>query len=235
MGEDRTLEAAHPDLGAVSVFSGLAPEELAKVAQRCRWRRFGRDDQIVRAEDETDEVYFVVRGTVRAEVYSNSGRAVAFRDLGPGDMFGELSAIDGQPRSANIVALGEVLIASASAAEFWQFIKQYPAVAEATLRRLTMLVRALSDRVVEFSTLAVRHRIHAELLRLARDHMVDERTAMIAPVPTHADIANRVSTHREAVSRELSDLARIGLVERRAGGLFIADVDRLAGLAQEVS
>ena len=233
MNEDIENLADGTRIGVVSLFSGLSPQELKAVSKRCRWRRFGRDEQIVRAEDDTDDVYFVVEGSVRAEVYSGSGRAVTFRDLGPGDIFGELSAIDRQPRSANIVALNEATIASVSADEFWQLIREYPAVAEAALRRLTTLVRSLSDRVVEFSTLAVRNRVDAELLRLAGDHMTSENSALIKPSPTHAEIANRISTHREAVSRELADLARAGIVERSDGGLLIREVDRLAKLLRD--
>ena len=234
MTDDRTLEAAQTGLGVISIFSGLSNQELESVARRCRWRRFVRDEQIVHAKDETDEVYFVVEGTVRAEVYSVSGRAVTFRDLGPGEVFGELSAIDQKPRSANVVALSDVTIAAVSANEFWQLIREYPAIAEATLRRLAALVRSLSDRVVEFSTLAVRNRIHAELLRLGRDNMATENSAMIVPSPTHAEIANRISTHREAVSREMSSLARSGIIERRDGGLFVSDIERLVQLLQEL-
>jgi len=80
----------------------------------------------------------------------------------------------------------------------------------------------------------VKNRIHVELLRLACDHMRDERTAVISPAPTHADIASRVSTHREAVTRELNHLAQSGLVERRSRTLIIHDVPRLTHMVQEV-
>lgn len=230
MSEDLEASTGATRVGIVSLFGGLAARELEAIAKRCRWRRFARDEQIVRAEDDTKEVYFIVEGSVRAEVYSGSGRAVTFRDLGPGDVFGELSAIDRQPRSANIVALSDVTIASVSADEFWRLLREYPAIAEATLHRLSALVRSLSDRVVEFSTLAVRNRIHAELLRLAGEHMTSDNSALIKPFPTHSEIANRISTHREAVSRELSELTRSGIVERRDGALLIDAVDRLAKL-----
>lgn len=234
MTDDRTLETSQTGLGVISIFNALSDQERDAVAKRCRWRQFARGQTIVNAEDDTNDVYFVVAGTARAEVYSASGRAVTFRDLGAGEIFGELAAIDRKPRSANVVALTDATIASVSAEEFWQLIEEFPAVAEATLRRLATLVRSLSDRVVEFSTLAVRSRIHAELLRLGRDHMTTENSALIAPAPTHSDIANRISTHREAVSRELSDLARSGIAERRDGGLFIPDIERLAQLLQEL-
>ncbi len=72
----------------------------------------------------------------------------------------------------------------------------------------------------------------ATLLRAAL--MVGENTAMIRPAPTHAEFASRVSTHREAVTRELNQLSRDGLVERQAGALAIHDVERLARLVQNV-
>jgi CRP-like cAMP-binding protein len=126
------------------------------------------------------------------------------------------------------------LIASLSADEFWQVLRDYPIVAEATLKRLTKQLRILSERVFEFSALTVKNRIHAELLRLARDHSRGANKAAISPVPTHAEIASRVSTHREAVTRELNDLTRAGLIERRHGVLIIRDVEHLARMVEEV-
>ncbi len=222
-------------LGTVTIFRGLSPGELDSVAGRCRWRHIARGQQIVRVEEDTVDVYFVVAGTARAEVHSSSGRTVTFRDLGSGEMFGELAAIDGGPRSANVIALTDVTIASVPAELFREILVEFPTVAEATLQRLVALVRSLSDRVVEFSTLAVRNRIHAELLRLSRDHMTADNVATIVPAPTHAEIASRLSTHREAVSRELSSLARSGIVERRGGGLVVPDIDRLAQLIRELT
>ena len=222
-------------LGAVRIFRELSPDELVSVAERCRWRHFARGQQIVRVEEDTIDVYFVVAGTARAEVHSSAGRTVTFRDLGPGEMFGEIAAIDGGLRSADVVAASDVTIASLPAEVFREILVEFPAVAEATLRRLVALVRSLSDRVVEFSTLAVRNRIHAELLRLSRDHLTEDNAATITPAPTHAEIASRVSTHREAVSRELSSLARGGIVERRGGGLVVPDIDRLAQLIRDLT
>ena len=87
---------------------------------------------------------------------------------------------------------------------------------------------------VEFSTLGVKNRIHAELLRLAHKHKHDENSAVISPAPTQADIASRVSTSREAVAREMSHLGQIGVIERRNGALVIGDVARLTRMVQEV-
>jgi CRP/FNR family transcriptional regulator, cyclic AMP receptor protein len=101
------------------------------------------------------------------------------------------------------------------------------------LRRLTRLVRALSDRVVELSTLTVQRRIQMELLRLAREASPGQKSAVISPAPTHAELATRVSTHREAVTRGLGELTRAGIVEKRGGTLVIRDVEALAAMVNE--
>ena len=221
-------------LAGIRALRGLSPADLTALAQRCRWCRYHAKQEIFGYQDEARDVYFIADGIVRVTIYSFSGREVAFRDLAAGDSFGELAVIDGGPRSASVVALTDTLIAALSAEAFWGVVRTHPSVAEATLKRLACLVRQLSDRVVEFSTLGVSNRIHAELLRLARDHHRDGNRAVIAPAPTHAEIASRVSTHREAVSRELSELARAGLVERRNGALLIRDVERLGRMVDEV-
>jgi CRP-like cAMP-binding protein len=113
-------------------------------------------------------------------------------------------------------------------------LRNDPEVSASIHRQLAGLVRSLTERVFEFSTLAVKNRVHAELLRLARDHMEGENTAVISPLPTHAQIAARVSTHREAVTRELNALERSGLIERRGGTLIIPDFARLARTVEEV-
>ena len=87
--------------------------------------------------------------------------------------------------------------------------------------------------MVEFSTLTVQKRIEVELLRLARETAPGQKSAVIFPAPTHAELASRVSTHREAVTRALGELARAGIVEKRCGTLVIGDVDALAALVDE--
>jgi CRP-like cAMP-binding protein len=240
MSTASTSWPASPDkaaaaLAAVEIFRDLKPAALASVAHRCAWRSYQPEQQIMGQADETREVHFIVAGRVRANLYSPDGHEVTFRDLGVGEMIGELAALDPAPRSANIVALAPTTTASLKANEFSLVLRDHPEVAAATLRRLVRLVRALSDRVYEFSTLAVRNRIQAELLRLGRDGKTAGNTARIEPAPTHAEIASRIATHREAVTRELGELARAGLVERDGTALVIRDVGRLARLVETVA
>ncbi len=221
-------------LSGIELFGGLPAADIEALGERCRWRRYEAGAQVVGQQDATTDVFFIVGGQVRVIVYSLAGKEITFRDLGAGKSFGELAAIDGKLRSANVIARSDTLLASMPADRFDAVLRDHPGVAANIMKYLVGLVRHLSDRVYEFSVLAVRNRIHAELLRLARDHGAGDNEAVVAPAPTHAEIASRVSTHREAVTRELNVLARDGLVERREGALVISDVSRLARLVEEV-
>ncbi len=221
-------------LQGIGLLHGLREADLEALAKRCSWRHYQAHEQIIHFHDETRDVYFVVEGEVRAITYSLEGKEVTFRDIPAGDVFGEYAAIDGEPRCATIEALVPSYVAAMPASCFWEVLENHPSANAIMLKQLTRQVRALSERVFEFSTLAVKNRIHAELLRLAHDHMVDDVTAVIVPSPTHADIASRISTHREAVTRELTELSRQGLVERRHGSLVVRDVPRLERMVREV-
>jgi CRP/FNR family transcriptional regulator, cyclic AMP receptor protein len=226
---------AHHSLAGVSILSGLSPNALNRVEQLCAWKRYGPQECIFAYLDASDEVFFVVAGEVRVTIYSQGGKAVSFRDLRPGEVFGEYPAIDHGPRSASVEAHTKCLVASLPGAAFRRLIATEPVVAQAMLAQLIAKIRALTTRVYEFSTLAVSNRIQAELLRLANLAKREGSAARIAPAPTHTEIASRVSTHREAVTRELTRLARIGLIERQRNALLVKDVERLAEMVHEAT
>jgi CRP/FNR family transcriptional regulator, cyclic AMP receptor protein len=119
-------------------------------------------------------------------------------------------------------------------AEFRNVLQTEGKVAQALLEHLVRELRELTTRVFEFSTLAVRYRIQAEVLRLASLAPREGKSARIVPAPTHAEIASRVSTHREAVTRELNRLSHMGIIERQHGTLIVGDFNRLVQMVQEV-
>lgn len=221
-------------LKKVAIFAGLTEDALARIERHCAWRRYELGETIFDYLDKSDDVFFIGAGEVRVIIYSLAGKAVSFRELGAGEVFGEFPAIAGGPRSARVEALTNCLIASMAASSFREILQTEPGVAQALLPQLVMKIRALTARVYEFSTLAVNNRIQAELLRLA--NLVSHgNTARIVPAPTHVEIASRVSTHREAVTRELSHLSRIGIIERRGAALIIKDVDLLADMVRDAT
>ena len=219
-------------LAKIGILVGLPPAALERIQRRCSWRGYQPGEPIVDYLDSSDNVFFITEGEARVTL---SGKAVSFRELAAGDMFGEFPAIDQGPRSASVEARTECLVAYMPAAEFMQLLRKEWAVTQALLRKLVMTIRALTTRVYEFSTLAVNNRIQAELLRLANLAPQGGNAARIAPAPTHVEIASRVSSHREAVTRELNRLSRMGLIERRGGTLLVKDLDRLAKMVQDAT
>lgn len=175
-------------------------------------------------------MYLVVSGAVRVTAYALSGRETTFRDVQEGDTFGELAAIDGRPRSADVIAIEDSLLASITPGVFWNLLRDQPTVVADVLARMCHLVRQLSERLVDLSTLDVHNRLNAELLELARAGRNEGNVAIIDPAPRHADLASRISTYREQVTRELSALARAGILERAGRALVVRDVARLARL-----
>jgi CRP-like cAMP-binding protein len=222
-------------LAEVAIFANLSAHVLEQIQQRCSWRQYGTGEAIVEYLDESDDVFFITAGEVRVTLYSITGKVVNLRDLGTGEVFGEYPAIDGGPRSASVEARTNCVIASMPAGAFQELLLTEPRVAQAMLPQLVTKIRALTTRVYEFSTLAVNNRIQAELLRLANLAPREGNSARITPAPTHVEIASRVSTHREAVTRELNRLCRLGIAERRGSALLVKDVDRLAEMVHEAT
>jgi len=220
---------------AVDLFRELDASDRAAIARRCDGATFAAGANIVLQRDERTDVFFIVSGTVRVTFHSKPGKEVQFRDQSAGESFGELSAIDREPRSAEVAALTDVFVGSIKANDFLDIATLYPAVGVKVLQQLASMVRSLSDRVVELSTLGVANRVHAELLRLARAHGVSGNAADIDPAPTHAELASRVSTQREAVTKEIGRLVRHGILARERGSLRITDVARLERMVQNVA
>jgi len=221
-------------LRTIALLDGVAPERLAALARECAWRNCEAGQRIISRDAGDRDMYMIVSGRVRVTTYSAAGRQVTFRDFGAGEHFGEVAAIDGMPRSADVVALQGTLLASLPRAAFGRLLREEPAVAERLLRDLAALVRRLSERVIDLSTLGVHQRLYAEVLRLAREAGVKDNRARIDPAPKHADLASQVSTYREQVTRELSALARAGVLGKDGRALVVLDLARLAKLVEEV-
>ncbi len=222
-------------LESVAIFKELSSRTRERIKRRCICRRYEPRASIVDHLDTSDEVFFLLTGGARVIVRSTDGKAVNFRELSPGGMFGEYAAIDGRPRSASVEARTSCLVLSMPADAFRELLEGEPKVAKALLEHFVREIRELTTRVFEFSTLAVRYRIQAEILRLAQLPACPGKVAHIVPAPTHAEIASRTSTHREAVTRELNRLAKMGILEQRNRELWITDLDRLAGLVHDAA
>ncbi len=221
-------------LSAIALLGDLSEAELAELEQQCSWRHYSSQEQIIDRQSDTTDIFFVAEGRVRIVNYSLSGREITFDELGQGEHFGELAAIDGQPRSASVMAMNNCLVASLSQDRFRAIVQEHPQMALRLMEDLAGMVRSSTERIMDLSTLAANNRVQAEVLRQAREFSEDDICAIIKPIPVHSDIASRVSTTRETVARVMNDLARQGVVERRKDALVIGNIEQLSEMVEEV-
>ena len=221
-------------LHGIDLLSDLDGKDLDALEKSCRWKQYAANEQIIDRQSDTRDVIFVVKGKVRVVNFSLSGREITLDDLSEGSYFGELAALDGEPRSAGVMALNDTLVAFLPPDLFLELLSRHPTLALKVMIHLARIVRTSTDRIMDLSTLAANNRIHADLLRQARANMREVNTANISPIPVHGDIASRVSTTRETVARVMNDLARQGIVKRTKDSLVLPDVDRLQEIVEEV-
>jgi CRP-like cAMP-binding protein len=221
------MNRAVETLAKIELFSSLTPSEITMLDSRCIWRRAKAREWILDYEEQSTEVFFLTSGMVRVLIQTEEGRETILRDIQAGTSFGELAAIDGEKRSASILALTDATIARMSSATYVETVTHHPEVARQALVTMTRHIRSLTDRVREFTTLGIHGRLSRELVRMSRPERGTDKRAIITPPPTHAHLAGLIGTRRETVTKELSAMARAGLLETRRGAIVLLDVQKL--------
>jgi len=208
------------------------PDSLrTEIAGRLRSIRASKGRTVVEKGSRSEEVFFLLEGQAEVLRYSANGREVSVNAIGPGDIFGELAALDGGPRSATVTASSDLHMLAMRDNDFMKCLESSPAAGIWLARRLAAGMRRLTEQVFELSALNVQTRIHCELLRLAQRGVSDNGTIAVRPAPTHAEFASRVGTHREAVTREIQALTKANIIRHGRRSLIILDLARLERMA----
>lgn len=219
-------------LRGFKLFEGLAPEVAEDFAQAAHWRRYLTEEMIFDQSSDTLEVHFVASGRVRLLACLDSGDTVTLAEVGGGDVFGELAAIDGLPRSARAMAAEDSLVASIAGHDFVGLLERHPQTAVRMLRRLTCIIRSMDVRLANMSSLEPQQRVMVELIRIAEPDARVPGTWIIPFAPSHSEIAGWASVDKETVARTIGEMARDGVVRRRGGSIIFLDWPKLQMLAK---
>lgn len=217
-------------LDGIALLEPLSEAERRLVDERCSWRHYAAGEQILDRDSQTNDLLFITEGEVRVVNYSASGRETAFAVIQAGSHVGEIAAIDGDARSASVVALKACTIAALPAERFRMLVENHAAVASKLLRHLTAIIRITNERIAELSTVSAVQRIYRELLRLCEPGPGGTE-AVISAMPTQHDLASKVGATRETVARALGQLVNTGVIERRGRTLLIRDHEMLMLMA----
>jgi CRP/FNR family cyclic AMP-dependent transcriptional regulator len=213
--------AAHP------CFKTLDPESCRILDRHCVWVKTPAGAWVVGQSANDRDVYFIMTGRLRGVLHAVR-QDLTFNNMEAGSFFGEMSAFDGAPRAVSVFAVNDSLVARMPCTVFIETLFSHRPLAEAVLAALIARVRELSRRVGELGALDVRSRVHAELLRLARPDRDNPKRAIILAPPNQSELASRINTRRETVSREINAMEREGLIQRRRGAIVINDALRLS-------
>jgi CRP/FNR family cyclic AMP-dependent transcriptional regulator len=229
---------ATPDVGRrlseFALFADLEESERKSIEQRCHKRTYARNETILDKGSQSREVFFVLKGAVSVITFSPAGREITLAAVKAGDFFGELAAIDGQPRSASVSAIEKTEIAIMPPELFNELIRTRAIVSFRLLERLARMVRASGVRILELSTLQAAQRVYAELLRMAQPDAAVPGLWVVRPLPPMHEIASMTSTTRETVNRAVSQLYPSGLLKRKGRNLYIMERTKLEDIVQSL-
>jgi len=214
-------------LNEIPLFSDMEEAMSQRYARSCFWKEYDEFELVIDVEDKSTEVRFLLSGSVRIIHRIAVGKEVILGEMGPGDFFGEISAIDDEARSANATTLTRARICVMPQKIFMEILEKDPVVNRKVLRVFTQRIRSLNLRLAEHSFLQAKHRLYSELLRLSKQRPGHEGQRSVSPPPIQRELADRIGSRREVVSRELNSLERQGIIEKTRGAIILANVGEL--------
>jgi CRP/FNR family transcriptional regulator, cyclic AMP receptor protein len=220
--------AVAPPLEEQSFLSSLSPEEDATLRAAGVVRSFSRGTALFHERQASDRVLVVLDGRVKVGCTSEDGREIILAIRGPGDLLGELSAIDGEPRSATATALEPVEALAVGAPDFAAFLVSHPNVALRIMRMLSRRLRDADRKRVEFAAQDTLGRVAARLVEMCErfGEPVGGGTRIDLPI-SQEELAGWTGSSREAVSKALQSMRELGWIETRRREIAVRDLDAI--------
>ena len=216
-----------PLLREVSLFSGLSDQQLQVVADRLRKRTFAKGMILFHKDSPGQSLYIIESGKVRIFILSESGQEISVRIYGCGEVFGELSMLDGLPRSAGAIAMEDTQVLALYRADFLRLLEELPQMALGIISTLSGRVRYTTEYAEGLAFLDVYGRVAKRLLELVECHGVERDEGAEIELPlTQRELASLVGTTRESVNKVLGMFRDHGLIE--VDGQKITILDRQA-------
>ncbi len=218
---------SHELLKNLPLFGDLDDEELVEIWNHVQTRSYKKSNIILFEEDSGDSLFIIKDGKVKITRLSEEGREVILSILGEGEFFGEMSILDGEARSANVIALADSEVFVLKRQDFINILTSNPQIAITLLEELAARIRK-SDQQIEYLSLAdAENRVAMTLLRLAEESGTFKMGQVtIEELPMQQDMANMSGTSRETISRMLSEFTEKEYIDRKRKKLIILDYDK---------
>jgi CRP-like cAMP-binding protein len=207
-------EEAASHLAATRLFGELDPSALASLGERAVERSYKKGQLLVYEGDAGDSVFVVIQGLVKVMVSSEEGEEMVLVTLRPFDTFGELSLVDGGPRSASAEAVEPTRVLVITRSILLELLEQHPTLTDALLRSLGSLVRRLTEQTADLVFLDIHGRMAKLLLTLAAERGEETADGILLDLNlTQADLAAMVGGSRQSVNQTLRSFESRGYLE----------------------
>jgi CRP-like cAMP-binding protein len=221
-------------LDRIPVFRDLEPRALAEVRALARRRTCAPQEIVFRQGDVGDGLYVIATGFLKASISGPTGTSTTLSIMGPSEMFGELSLLDGGARSATITAVTRADLLAIDREPFLQLFRSRPSVAIALVEVVARRLRRLSERSDDLTGLPVASRLAKQLLQLAESHAFRLTSARVrlAIRLSQRELGELVGTSRESVNKHLNHWKQKKLLTEDNGFLVITDLAQLRAIAE---
>jgi CRP-like cAMP-binding protein len=216
-------------LAETHFLDALAPGEADQLRARGVVRSFPRGTALFHEREVSDRVMVLLEGRVKIASVSEDGREAVLAFRGPGEVLGELSAIDGQPRSAGVLAVDPVQALVVPVAAFRAFLERSPRASLWLLTRLVARLREADRKRAEFGASDTIGRVAARLVELARDYGREQPGGgVLIDLPiTQEELASWVGSSREGVNKALNTLKGLQWIDMERRSITVLDMDAL--------
>ena len=211
----------------VPLFAEFSRTDLDDLASFVRLRRYPKGSIIFHQGDLGTSLYLIESGEVKLTVTGDSGRRVTLALLGPGAFFGEMSLLDGGPRSTDAAARVECKLGVLSRDQLIPFLAAHPPATASLLSILTRRLRRTTDQVHDAFLLDISARLAKTLLQLAETNSQSPDGFLRAPKLTQDELAEMVGGTRESVNKCLKQYARQGIVRCHRGMVVVLKPEEL--------
>jgi CRP/FNR family cyclic AMP-dependent transcriptional regulator len=221
-------------LRAAPLFEGLDDAAYAALAGRVTTTRIARGDDLFREGDPGHALHVVVDGKVKICRSSPDGRENVVAILARGDLLGELSLFDAQPRGATATAVVDAELATLAEADFHAWLGEHPHVSYGLLRALAVRLRQTNEQMADLVFTDVPGRIAKTVLGLAErfGEASEDGAVRVAHDLTQEELAQLVGASRETVNKALAEFAARGWLRVDGRAVVLLDRDRLARRAR---
>lgn len=200
-------------LRSVPIFSELSDPDIASLGRLANRRKCPKDSVVFFENEEGDFFFMILQGRIKVTILGDDGREVILSLLGPGDFFGEMALLDQEPRSATAIAVEDTELLSLHRTDFQAALSDNRSITMGLIKVLTGRLRRANHQISTLALLDVYGRVARVIVDMAREEGRRLKDGQIAfRRATHQEIANRIGTTRETVTRMLKDLERQGLI-----------------------